>query len=143
MITKQGHKYKLNGKEFMVLEPQENLLKSTMIKKIAQSTVETFVADLNTGVLTIHRYPKLTEIQYLIASSKRAVDVWLDDGSIESLIKSVNYLFFKFGEGRVIDMVSGKTLYVEETIKDYDIYSSANSYYPEDVYSFYRGIKCY
>jgi len=133
MITKQGSRYKLNGKEFMVLEPHPNLLKSTMIRKIAQSTVETFVADLKTGVLTIHRYPKLTEIQYLIASSKRAVDVWLDEYSIEALVKSLNFLFFKHGEGRVIDMITGKTLHVQESIE--------LSYpFPEPVYSFYIAV---
>ena len=59
--TKPGHQYRKYGKDWMVVEPSydSNVLRSSLIKDIKNSSDRTFVVNLETGELTIHHYPNI------------------------------------------------------------------------------------
>ena len=100
--TNPGHKYTLNRQRFMVVSPDRNVRKSHLIENVHTSTDRTLTVNLESGILTIHKYPEL----YLTYSPKimeNPVNVFnISAVSIEDSILDIAKHYRVYGAGRVI-----------------------------------------
>jgi len=99
--TRTGHRYEFDGRKYMVVEPTGELLKSTLLRDKLQSTKDTVVVDLSSGLLHIHKYPESNyKIWYHSFNTGVKHGVAVTDRL--STFQSIHVLYNKYGKGTIV-----------------------------------------